>query len=81
MQVCVSQSNILHVELSHIPHFQKNNLAEDGQTTVRNTKGSIILRKERATLWVNPEKPGNEEKIPGNSLKITGVSIQKRISK
>lgn len=38
------------------------------------------MKEERAVLSVNPEMPGNE-KIAGNILKITGLSIQKRISK
>lgn len=51
------------------------------ENRARETKGSVILRKERVVLWVNPEKPGNEEKIAGNSLKRTGPSIWKKILK
>lgn len=39
------------------------------ENMVNKTKGSIILRKEGVILRVNPEKPGNEEKTAGNSLK------------
>lgn len=49
------------------------------ENTVRKTKGSVILRKERVALWVNPEKPGNEERIAGNRLKGTELRIGKKI--
>lgn len=51
------------------------------ENTVRRTKRSVILRKERVALWVNPEKPGNEERTAGSSLKRAGLSIGKRILK
>lgn len=70
---------ISHIRIApNPPTFKKQtwNLMEN---TVRKTKGSVILRKERVALWVNPEKPGNEERIAGNRLKGTELRIGKKI--
>lgn len=70
MWVWVSRSIISHAKLSSISPLPKNK-SGIRRETVRKTKGSVILRKERVALWVilsvHPKKPGNEEKIAGNS--------------